>query len=368
MKAGLAYPRLYEEVKRQHTAKTDYLVKPLTVEMDAIGGKPMLRVLDSGGIDQLEPLDIQETAHLQMSQYLDIPWRYYKRLLNEDHTLLTHNVNRCIQKGRKIPRLLRTLDGSARAFLSNRYRRIENQDVFNIVMPVLEGISGLQFESCQLTPDHMFLKVVNPRLTGEVRLGDVVQFGIMISNSETGRGSLSISPMVYRLVCLNGMTVVDVQSGFSRQYHAGRVLTSEKDFCLYPATESVADDKEFVQKVQEAVLAAMDEGRFIQLIDRMKASAEIQLNTEDLSSVVKLASANFRIREVESEGVLQHLMQDADYTLYGLANAVTRHSQDVDDYDRASKLEAIGYDVMTMAPAMLRRINEESAATAAMAA
>ena len=62
--------------------------------------------------------------------------------------------------------------------------------------------------------------------------------------------------------------------------------------------------------------------------------------------------------------MLQHLLEGADYTLYGLANAVTRYSQDVEDYDRASKLEAIGYDVMTMSPAMLRQINHASAMAA----
>ena len=37
----------------------------------------------------------------------------------------------------------------------------------------------------------MYLKVVNPRLQDEVRPGDVVQAGVSISNSETGRGAVS---------------------------------------------------------------------------------------------------------------------------------------------------------------------------------
>ena len=50
--------------------------------------------------------------------------------------------------------------------------------------------------------------------------------------------------------------------------------------------------------------------------------------------------------------------------MYGLANAVTRHSQDVEDYDRASKLEEIGYSVMTMAPEVFRHINSVSSMAA----
>ncbi len=56
--------------------------------------------------------------------------------------------------------------------------------------------------------------------------------------------------------------------------------------------------------------------------------------------------------------MLQRLIEDADYTVYGLANAVTRHSQDVEDYDRASKLEEIGYHIIGMSPEVYRMINQ----------
>lgn len=62
--------------------------------------------------------------------------------------------------------------------------------------------------------------------------------------------------------------------------------------------------------------------------------------------------------------MLQRLIEDADYTVYGLANAVTRYSQDVESYDRASQLESIGYTVMTMNPEIFRRINQVSSMAA----
>ena len=104
--------------------------------------------------------------------------------------------------------------------------------------------------------------------------------------------------------------------------------------------------------------AAVDDARFAQVLDTMKESTQARLDTTDIPSVVKLTSSNFGLTETEGKGVLQHLLEDADYTLYGLANAVTRYSQDVEDYDRASKLEVIGYNVMTMPPAMFRQINQ----------
>ena len=54
----------------------------------------------------------------------------------------------------------------------------------------------------------------------------------------------------------------------------------------------------------------------------------------------------------------------ASDTFYEDGKEDSYQSQDVEDYDRASKLEAIGYDVMTMSPAMLRQINHASAMAA----
>lgn len=56
--------------------------------------------------------------------------------------------------------------------------------------------------------------------------------------------------------------------------------------------------------------------------------------------------------------MLQHLVEGSDLTLYGLSNAVTRYSQDVESYDRASELEAIGYNVLSMGQSQWNRLNQ----------
>ena len=48
-------------------------------------------------------------------------------------------------------------------------------------------------------------------------------------------------------------------------------------------------------------------------------------------------------------------------TLYGLSNAVTRFSQDVDSYDRATALEGIGYNILSMPRQQWNRINQMAA-------
>ena len=178
---------------------------------------------------------------------------------------------------------------------------------------------------------------------------------MVISNSETGLGAVCIQPLIFRLVCSNGMVVNEART---RRTHVGRVNSTDENIALYSQETLAADDHAFTLKIQDTVRAAVDEARFAQVLDKMRESKQAKLNTADIPNVVKLASSSFGITETEGQGVLQRLIEDADYTLYGLANAVTRYSQDVDSYDRASKLEEVGYSIMTMSPELFRRINQ----------
>ena len=90
-------------------------------------------------------------------------------------------------------------------------------------------------------------------------------------------------------------------------------------------------------------------------------SKSFQFFCKATPAVVKLASKEFHITDSESTGVLQRLIESNDLTLYGLSNAVTRHSQDVESYDRASELESIGYSILTMPPRQWSRINRAAA-------
>lgn len=235
------------------------------------------------------------------------------------------------------------------------YRRIDNLDIASVTLPVIGELPEARFVSTQITDDFMYIKVVNPRLQADVVPGDVVQAGVIISNSETGLGSVTIQPLIYRLVCSNGMVINDAKT---RRNHVGRAATSEEDFSIYSSETLLADDHAFVLKIKDTVRAAISEARFAQVVSRMRESTEAMLDTKQLPAIVKLASSSFGITEDESNGVLEHLITGGDFSLYGLANAVTRFSQDVESYDRATKLEEIGYSVMTMSPALFRQMNQ----------
>lgn len=357
MKSGLTIQELAAEILRQKDSKEDYIVSTRRLQMEPSGTDVVLRVLDENAGDRIEPLDIGPNAHRQIGTHLSIPVKYYEKMREENPELLTVNVNSWFERSDS-QRMLRVLDGKARAFLSNRYLRLDHLQIAEAVLPIIGEIPDARFESCQITEDRMYIKVVNPRLQQEVVPGDIVQAGVIISNSEVGLGSVNIQPLVYRLVCSNGMVVNDAQT---RRNHVGRVNEATENYQLYSDKTLEADDKAFAMKIQDTVRAVVDEVRFTQVVNLMKDAKDARMNTADVPGVVKLVSRDFHITEEESSGVLQRLIEGNDLTLYGLSNAVTRHSQDVEDYDRATALEGIGYNILSMPARQWSRINQMAA-------
>lgn len=354
MKTGKTLQELAAELERQQLAKKDLIVSTGVLSMDS---------RDDGGIalnvmggQMIQHYDVGEIAHRQIGQFLKIPATYYDRMRREYPQLLTLNANGWFAKMPQSKRMLRTLDGTARALLSDRYRRIDNFEVASAVLPIISRMEGAGVESCELTDSRMYLKVVNPRVTAEIKKGDIVQAGVLISNSEVGMGSVTVSPLIYRLVCSNGMIAED---GKLRKYHVGRANESREDFSIYRNETIEADDKAFLMKLEDSVKAAVDQARFAAIVDKLRESTEATFQPQQVQQVVELASKEYGFTDSESSGILGHLAAGGDLSLYGLANAVTRQAQDVASYDRSTELEATGYRIITMAPSLWRSLTKE---------
>lgn len=351
MKYGRTLQELALELTRQAGEKRDLIVDAGALHLDAGNGGIGLRV---GTQDTFyEMYNVNDIAHSQMGQFLKIPATYYNRMRQENPELLAANVNSWLEAQPDTKRMLRTMDGTARAVLSDRYRRIDNYEVAQTVLPIIGSMPGATVQSCDLTDSRMYIKVVNPRLQMEVRKGDVVQAGVMVANSEVGLGSVVVSPLIYRLVCTNGMVAAD--NGL-RKYHVGRVNSAAENYAVYRDETIEADDRAFLMKIEDTVRAAVDEARFTAIVDRLRESTEAKIEAKAAPKVVELAAKEYSFTQDESEGILGHLIAGGDLSLYGLANAVTRHSQDVSSYDRATELEATGWKMATMAPALWQRL------------
>ena len=336
MKSGRTLLGLAQELQRQLQSKKDLVVPSQLVHHSTSQGGQTHLVIDEGGAPV--HYGVTPLARRQLADKLRIPHAYFERMREEQPVLLDRNVNTWLQSEDE-RRMLRTLDGKVRAVLSDRYRRLDNYDLAESVLPILQQLPEVRFESVELTDTRMYLKCVTPRLTHEMARGDIVQAGVVISNSEVGQGTLSVQPMLFRLVCLNGLIAADRTL---RKTHVGRSLGSEDEgLQVYQDDTLRADDKAFFLKVRDVVQAAVSEASFRQTAQKLQKTLKIPLVGDPVKTVEVLAQ-RYTLNDAERAGVLRHLIAEGQLSGYGLVNAVTHYSQYVEDYDRATEFEALG--------------------------
>lgn len=352
MKQGRSLVELGNELTRQREARKDFIADTRKLRMETFQGFSYLN-MDIGGDGQRYILS--EIAQQQIASRLQIPYRYYQKMQRQLPELLDQNVNEWFKHSPE-RRMIRMLDGRVRAFLSDRYRRLDNLELCATVLPIINTMKGASIESCEVTESHLYLKVINKKLAAEVAVGDVVQAGFVVSNSEIGLGSLKVEPLIYRLVCKNGLICKDFSK---KKYHVGKKADSDDDeaYELYSDETLRQDDKAFFMKVQDIVRAAVDETKFFTMVDKMKESMNVPLNGDPVKEVEELAD-RFLLTQNERGDVLRQLFMGRELTRYGMVNAVTAASKLSPSYERATELERIGGEILSLpAPKSSKLIN-----------
>ena len=151
MKQGKPLSELGRELQRQRLNRQDFLADTRSLEMqsDSLGSTLRLSV-----DDQPLTFSVGEIAHQQIASRLNIPFRYYQKMQAAAPQLLDQNVNTWFAQNPE-RRMIRVLDGNVRAFLSDRYRRLDNLELCAAVLPVINEMKGANIESCEVTPSQV---------------------------------------------------------------------------------------------------------------------------------------------------------------------------------------------------------------------
>jgi hypothetical protein len=329
MKTGISLTALAQKIEAQKDLKHDLIVptEKAAIILDS-EQKPQLHIPSQGDFPIL-PL-----AHRQIAAHTGIPAQYYDRMQAEAPLLLTKNVNEWFHQ-KPSNRMVRTLGGDTRAFLSDRYQRIENEEIAEAALPVLADLPGVQIVSCEVTERRLYIHAVVPTVQGEVKVGDVVQAGVIISNSEVGLGSVSISGLIWRLLCLNGMKTQDAY----RRNHVGRKV--EDNEALWADDTRKADDKAVLLKVRDMVRIAVSETNFRVQLGKMQSLTEGKIVGAPDKAIEVLAK-KVGATEGERGGILRSLIEGGDLSRWGILNALTHQAHSTESYDRAVEFEAMG--------------------------
>jgi hypothetical protein len=311
--------------------KNDYVVPSEKMVMTAPGTLQ---------IQGLKDFDLNQVSHSQLASKLDIPKKYYDKISGIEG-LREHNVNTLLRKNTD-KYTIRTVNNTARAVLSDRYLPVDNFMILNEVMPVFMGFPGAEIKSSSLTDKRMYMQIVFPHTTKDIVKGDAVQYGLTLSNSEVGLGAIKVESTIWRLVCSNGM----IGKSIVNRKHVGRRITEEDNMDLFRRETIKADLKAFTMKLADIIKYSLEESQIEALYAPLREAQGIRV--EKPEETIQNITKRFGLKDTESQHVLRNMLQENNWSKYGIINGVTNAAHITDSADRQYDLERIGNDILTL--------------------
>lgn len=333
MKKGQDIKDMLRKINNDNFNKRDYLINLKSIKVNTND-----YVYPSIEIDHLTTGEytLNDNSLNHLCNKLEIGTKYISKCLPVSQELVSHNLNFWIKNTKEKELMLRTYDteplNEARAILSNRYKRIDIDNVANHTLDRLMDMNA-ELKYSYYDRDNMNITAVLPKLEGEVDKGDIVQGGITITNSEVGSGSLIIKPFVYRLVCTNGMVAPSYLNQFYAK-HVGKMLINAEDDEQW---------KSIIDKMQQQLDLVSNPEVFEENLQRLKQATNERINSHQIIQLAKKQS----ISDDERAGIferLNHYVGDQfSVSKYELANAVTNLANDENKTDaRARFLQELG--------------------------
>jgi hypothetical protein len=348
---GKTLMQLAVEIERRANAKKDFIVNTSHLQMHGDDESERVSLQFPGFA-----IGINSIAHEQIGEHTGIPKAYYDKMLKDSPHLLATNVNMWFDKYPAV-RMVRTLDKTCRAFPSDKYRPLENENLAEAVLPVLRDLD-LAIISSEITDRRLYIKAVDKKVERELakhnaKFGDgghkivhIASPAITISNSEVCCGALSVLGGVYDGFCSNLATFGERSL---RRSHVGarHELADDQTFALLSDDTRAKTDVAIWAQVRDVVRGTFERARFDALCDKIEGAVADKIEG-DVVKAVTLASKKLNLTDGEGKSVLRHLIEGGDLTRFGLYNAVTRAAQDVESYDRSCDLEKIGAHVIEL--------------------
>lgn len=370
MKTGKSLVELAQELTRIRDAKRDFVVPTERLRAEVVDShtnepprgldvnvvEPPKKVVLAFENGDAHRYSLNSWSKGQLAQYADIPKAYMERLITERPELAANNINHGLERvakqsrksGAPESRLVRTLDGNVRGLLSSRYRILDAHDMLEAVFPVIAD-RGMNVASSEVTERRLFIKALSPKLQTEVKKGDVVQYGLVVSTSDVGAGSVRVEPLIFRLACLNGM----ISTTAIRRFHVGKNQAEDDVRELLSDRTRELTDAAFWAQVRDVVIGSMKPENFEREVDKLRLAANLEIKNFDLPRVVELTMKAVNITgEEKKNSILAALAngnEGAGLTQWGLINSFTRAAKaDELSYEESIEMERAAGQILEL--------------------
>ena len=359
MHNGMNLQEMLGEVIRHNDTKKDFIAN--TEEHIAMVEMPhenyandLALVLSRPESSELERFGITENFHRQVATRLLIPSKYYFRLMEDHRDLLLHNVNELFNREPTL-RMIRTLDGKARAFLSRQYRRVDNQEILEATLPVIRGDFDTTILSTNVDDNRMKFKCLFNGDDHAINLGptqrsggqdEIVHTGFEMGNCETGGGSFYVRGFTYTDFCTNGCVFGSEEIATFKQIHVGSKLGISENMLL--SNETMKKEDELIISAAKDVLTNLASPKFTEKVGERMRAMRNGATVKDAHTAVELITKELRLSEKQSRGVLESFIRDQEYTQWGMLNAVTEQANTEESYIVSSHIEELGNKIINL--------------------
>ena len=401
---------LLEATQAQAARKQDYIAPTtelLCRTVETPKGNRTQVVLEGKNGDSTKVLEANPTAFEQLCYKVGVDVRTGRRFQEHYPDVLDHALNR-IHQAEPRKAMLRTFDmssfadayslhenlnpivkhtfadgsiieapsstGMLRAILSDRFKTFDHPDLLEAVLPTLiESDAQWKIVNAALTDKRLYLRLRSLTIEGQgAAVGDAMAQGIVISNSETGHGSISIAQLVWTLICLNGMETTNK----SRSTHLTSARAESDVYKMLTDESKALDNRALASKLRDIAAAYASREMFEEVLEQMRAAGAdrvvhgmdaAQNAVEALGTVLKLTKAETSsvfdglLRTVQQPGYVGQPLSRAT-----MVNAVTAAARNAGP-DAVSDWHKLGGKVLDLPANQWRAVAEVPLPVAAAA-
>ena len=289
-------------------------------------------VMEANQGEPTKILNVNQHCFDQIAQKAEIATPTARRLQQNYPREMDNLINAIWQKENS-KRMVRTFEnsnhtnplnydnhtGTARAFLSDKFKTFDNSDLLESALPTLgESDACWKIVNFANTDKKLYIRLKSEVIQSDAGVGDLMAHGIGISNSETGSGSVAVFGINWTLACLNGMQTENV----TRKAHITSARDGDTWNVLTDETKQ-ADNRSLKLQLRDIVSSYASRDAFDENIEKMKRAKEDVVNVPMNESVENLGKV-LTLSKKETSNVLEGLLQTIGQSGYEQNQKINR--------------------------------------------
>lgn len=235
---------------------------------------------------------------------LNVPSRYFSRLVESGNKFLAADNINCWLEGDKRTFFLREYDNQIRGVLSGSYSVYDAPEILTTVAEVFDP-SEFRIKGSFINEERLHLRLVENKMLDID--GEDLFAGVTIDSSDVGRSGLRVRFFIYKQVCTNGLVIAKSAAKLFKQKHIG---ITHDDFA-----KGLKEGLETFYTLKDKIAESIKETNKIPV-------------SQDIDDLIEKIKDHTNLSNQAAEKVIELMNVKYAPTKWGLINGITEVAQD----------------------------------------